>query len=145
MSHPLLQTREGVIQRSSQKAQTVARPQRGLSQKDKDMPKRRSSPTRRRRTTVRAFHYAAKSGHILATTLWIALLATGIALQFLWGIALGFAEGIQQLKNEMKTARLGRQNDSPELLPPPDSTSPANIPKTKWNYVRPTEKTRRIL
>lgn len=65
----------------------------------------RLTPARRRRITASAFHYAARSGHLLATTLWITLLATGIILQFLWGITLGFAEGIGQLKKELRAAK----------------------------------------
>jgi hypothetical protein len=100
----------------------------------------RLTPTRRRRITARAFHYAARSGHLIATTLWITFLATGIALQFLYGITLGFAEGIGQLKKELKAARLERQKTGPGLLPKSGDTAPAIFPKTRWNYGRSAEK-----
>lgn len=79
------------------------------------------SRTRRRRTTARAFHYATRSGHILATTLWIALLATGIALQFFWGIVLGIAEGVQQLRHAWKTRHHNAQ-EPPQHAPSPHKT-----------------------
>jgi len=84
-------------------------------------PRPRLSHTRRRRINAHAFGYAARTGHFLATTLWITLLATGIAAQFLWGILLGLTEGMQQLK----TAWLTRHDDDP---PKPKEL------KTNWKY-----------
>lgn len=102
-----MQTRARMIPRPRRKAKAIVRHQRTPVQKDNEMARTRSrlTHTRRRRITACAFHYAARSGHLIATTLWITLLAIGIALQFLWGITLGIAEGLGQLKKEMRAAK----------------------------------------